>query len=84
MISVGVFPGGEDNVISVTVFNDRGYPARRLAERFYAGNGARFIWDGLADDGVRLPAGLYLIIAESYNNTGTSRRWKEVCALLYR
>ncbi|HNT92804.1 MAG: lamin tail domain-containing protein [Bacteroidales bacterium] len=84
VISVGVFPGGEDNVISVTVFNDRGYPARRLAERFYAGNGARFIWDGLADDGVRLPAGLYLIIAESYNNTGTSRRWKEVCALLYR
>ncbi|NLE34103.1 MAG: hypothetical protein GX622_03290 [Bacteroidales bacterium] len=84
VVLIGVFPGGEDNIISVTVFNDRGYPVRRLAERFYAGNGAHFIWDGLADNSVRLPAGLYLILAESYNNAGTSRRWKEVCALLYR
>ncbi len=84
VISVDIFPGGEDNIISVTVFNDRGYPVRRLAERFYAGTGTRFIWDGLDDNGVRLPAGLYLITAESYNNTGTSHRWKEVCALLYR
>ncbi|MEZ4997347.1 MAG: FlgD immunoglobulin-like domain containing protein [Bacteroidales bacterium] len=84
LLSVGVIPGGEDNIISVTIFNDRGYLVRRLAERFSAGSGTYFAWDGFSDSGARLPAGLYLIIAESYNATGSSRRWKKACALLYR
>ena len=84
LVSVGVFPGGEDNVISVTIFNDRGYAVRRLAERFAAGAGTQFIWDGTSDSGARLPAGLYMIMAESINTAGSSRRWKEVCAILYK
>lgn len=84
LVSVGVFPEGEGNIITVTVFNDRGYPVRRLAERYAAGEGAQFIWDGTSDNGARLPAGLYMIMAESFNTAGSSRRWKEVCAVLYR
>jgi hypothetical protein len=84
VLSVDVFPGGDGNVITVTVFNDRGYIVRRLAERYSAGAGARFVWDGLSDSGARLPAGLYMIIAESFNTEGQTRRWKDVCALLYR
>lgn len=84
LITVGVFPGGEENIISVTVFSDRGYPVRRLAERATAGAGTHFVWDGLSDSGSRLPAGLYMIIAESCSTSGVSRRWKKVCALLYR
>ncbi|MDM8003036.1 MAG: lamin tail domain-containing protein [Bacteroidota bacterium] len=84
LVSVGVFPGGEENLISVTVFSDRGYPVRRLAERATAGAGAQFVWDGLSDSGARLPAGLYMIIAESCSTSGSSLRWKKVCALLYR
>ncbi len=84
IVSVGVFPGGEGNVITVTVFNDRGYVVRRLAVRHASDAGAAFIWDGTDDSGARLPAGLYMIIAESFNSEGVSRRYKEVCALLYR
>jgi len=84
IVSVGLFPGGEGNVISVTVFNDRGYVVRRLAERHAAGAGAAFIWDGTDESGALLPAGLYMIIAETFNSEGVSRRWKEVCALLYK
>ncbi len=84
IVSVEVFPGGEGNVISVTIFNDRGYAVRRLAERHAAGAGGQFIWDGTSDSGALLPAGLYMIMAESFNDAGSSRRWKEVCALLYR
>lgn len=84
VISVGVFPGGEGNVITVTVFTDRGYPVRRLAEKVTADAGAQFVWDGVSDSGARLPAGLYMIIAESFNTAGSSRRWKKACALLYR
>lgn len=84
VVSVGVYPGGEENIITVTVFSDRGYPVRRLAERATAGAGAQFVWDGLSDSGARLPAGLYMIIAESCGTSGASHRWKKVCALLYR
>ena len=84
VVSVDVFPGGNENVITVTVFSDRGYIVRRLAERFAAGEGARFVWDGTSDAGARLPAGLYMIIAEAFNTEGISARWKEVCALVYR
>lgn len=84
VVSVDVFPGGSENVITVTVFSDRGYIVRRLAERFAAGEGARFVWDGTSDAGARLPAGLYMIIAEAFNTEGQTARWKEVCALVYR
>ncbi len=84
ILSIGIFPGGEDNIITVTIFNDRGYPVRRLAERVSAGTGTHFAWDGLSDSGARLPSGLYLVLAESYNPSGSSRRWKKVCALLCR
>ncbi len=84
LLLISLFPGGEENIISVTVFNDRGYPVRRLAERVAAGPGTSLTWDGLSDLGGRLPAGLYIIMAESYNSTGASGRWKEVCAVLYR
>lgn len=84
VLSVDVFPGGDGNVITVTVFSDRGYIVRRLADRFAAGTGARFIWDGTSDSGARLPAGLYMIKAESFNTDGKTHRWKGVCALLYR
>ena len=84
LLLISLFPGGEENIISVTVFNDRGYPVRRLAERVAAGPGTSLTWDALSDLGGRLPAGLYIIMAESYNSTGASGRWKEVCAVLYR
>jgi hypothetical protein len=84
ILSVDVYPGGEDNIITVTIFNDRGFAVRRLAERFSAGIGAQFVWDGTSDNGARLPAGLYMIITESFNSSGDTRRWKEPCAVLYR
>ena len=84
VISVRVIPGGSDNVVTVTVINERGYVVRRLAERFFAGSEALFVWDGTGDDGKRLNAGLYMIMSESYNSLGQTRRWKKVCALLYR
>jgi hypothetical protein len=84
VVSVSVFPGGEENVITVTIFNDRGYPVRILADHIASGAGAVFIWDGVSGTGRRLPAGLYMIMAESCSTTGTVKRWKEICAVLYR
>lgn len=84
ILSVDLYPGGSDNIITITIMNDRGFAVRRLAVRYSAGTGSRFVWDGLSDEGAPLPSGLYLIIAESYNPAGDYKRWKKVCALLYR
>lgn len=84
VVSVDVFPGGEENVVSVKIFNDRGEEIRRLAERFYAGNGARFIWDGTGEDGRLSEKGLYLITVTVFNSKGEVHHWKKVCAVLYR
>ncbi|MHC1730653.1 MAG: lamin tail domain-containing protein [Bacteroidales bacterium] len=84
LLLISLFPGGDENIITVTVFDDRGYPVRRLAERVAAGVGTSLAWDGLSDQGARLPAGLYIILAESFNPAGVSGRWKKVCAVLYR
>ena len=84
ILLISLYPGGDENIITVTVLNDRGYPVRRLAERAAAGAGVTLTWDGLSDQGARLPAGLYIIIADYYSPAGSSGRWKKVCALLYR
>ena len=84
VITARVLPGGSDNVITVTVFNARGYAVRRLAQRYFAGEEALIIWDGTGDEGNRLNSGLYMIMAESYNSRGQTQRWERVCALLYR
>ncbi len=84
VVMVGVFPGGEENIITVTIYNERGYRVRRLAERSPAGTGGWFTWDGTDDAGGRLPAGLYMVVGEYFNGSGATGRWKKVCALLYR
>jgi hypothetical protein len=84
MLLVSLYPGGDENIITLTLLNDRGYPVRRLADRVAAGAGLTMVWDGLSDQGARLPAGLYIVIAEYYNQAGSSGRWKKVCAVLYR
>ena len=83
VVSININPGGEDNVITVTVFNDAGIAVRKLAERFYAGRGAVFIWDGTDKNSSRLDKGLYLIEVTSYNTAGEVHRWKKVCAVIY-
>ena len=84
ILSVSVYPGGSDNVISVSIYSDRGYVVKHLATRSAAGAGTVFIWDGTSDDGAILQAGLYIILAESINTAGQPQRWKKVCAVVYR
>ncbi len=84
IVSVDVFPGGDENVITIKIFSDKGFLVRTLTERFFAGPGERFVWDGTDDDGRPLHRGLYLIIITAYNTQGELLHWKRVCAVLYR
>jgi len=84
VLAISIVPGGIDNIVTVTIFNDRGYVVKNLAERFVTGEKAIFVWDGKAENGSGLMPGLYLIIADCYNPAGNIRKWKDVCALIYR
>jgi hypothetical protein len=83
IVSVNVFPGGDDNVISVRIYDNSGNLVRVLCDRFYAGEGASVIWDGTDNNRARVKRGLYLIMVLSYNVNGEVKRWKKVCAVLY-
>ena len=83
VVSVDVFPGGEDNVVTVKIYNSGGQLVRTLCERFYAGTGASFIWDGTNGSMERVKRGLYLITISVYTPAGKTRLWKKVCAVLY-
>jgi hypothetical protein len=83
VVSVNVYPGGSENVISIKVYDNSGNLVRVLCDRFYAGEGASFVWDGTSDNRERVKRGLYLILVMSWNADGEVRRWKKVCAVLY-
>lgn len=83
VVSVDVFPGGEDNVVSISIFNDSGDLIRKLADRFYSGSGSHFVWDGTDDNNELVKRGLYLVSVTVYNPNGEVHHWKKVCAVVY-
>jgi hypothetical protein len=50
--------------IRMTVFDARGRQRRLLTPGSLAGPGETFLWDGVDDAGLLLPAGLYIILVE--------------------
>jgi hypothetical protein len=75
---------GTGNVISVTIFDERGNHIKKVAENFFAGQDAVLIWDGTADDGTAVNTGIYIVFISLYNDTGRTGRWKKVCTVIRR
>jgi hypothetical protein len=73
---------GLGNVISVTLFDESGMLIRKLKENFYAGNKASVAWDATTSDGSLVPAGIYIVLIELYNEKGKTRSWKKVCSVI--
>jgi hypothetical protein len=40
------------------------------------------IWDGTAEDGSLVKSGIYIIFISLYDDTGKTKQWKKVCAVL--
>jgi hypothetical protein len=73
---------GIGNTVTVTVFDETGSYVRKIAENYFAGSQATLIWDGSADDGSLVNAGIYIVLIELYNDKGRSKSWKKVCAVV--
>jgi hypothetical protein len=57
----------EENRVHITLYNNRGYPVKHLANNVLCGSEARFRWDGDDDNNQPAPAGMYVAQIECWN-----------------
>lgn len=74
---------GEQNIISIMVFDDMGYPVRRLAENMTAYGCSVINWDGCDDNAYPLQEGIYIIYVQIITPGKPPEVLKKVCALVY-
>jgi len=68
-------------MVAITVYNDRGYPVRSISKHELMGMKAEWIWDGLSDDQVLQPHGIYIVFLEMFHIDGDVKRIKKACVL---
>lgn len=72
----------EENRVSITFYNNRGYPVKQLANNVLCGTEAHFRWDGIDDKGQPAPAGIYVVQLECWNlRTAKSVRKRKVVSI---
>jgi hypothetical protein len=72
------------NVLSIHVLDESGRLVKKLINNAYCGISGEFIWDGGTDNGIMPKIGIYLMVAEWYNEDGTRGRTKKTCVLATR
>ncbi len=66
----------EPGIANITVFDSQGRPVRQLLQNGVLGNRNYIIWDGLNEKKLGLPAGIYIIFMEMFDNQGKLKHWK--------
>ncbi|MDZ7738813.1 MAG: lamin tail domain-containing protein [Bacteroidales bacterium] len=74
---------GEQNIITITIFDDMGYPVRRLADNMTASGCSVINWDGCDDNANILKEGIYIIYVQIIAPGRPPEVLKKVCALVY-
>ncbi len=69
------------NSLSVIIYNKNGKAVRSLIENEYVGTKGMITWDGVTDDNVKAPVGIYIIYIKSLNSNGTVKAWKKTAVL---
>jgi hypothetical protein len=82
LLVITLHPEGNDNVVSVTVFDETGSFVKKIASNYLAGAEAVFTWDGTAGDGSPVNTGIYIILINLYNDKGKMEKWKRVCTII--
>jgi len=82
ILVIDVIPGGIDCVVSITIFNETGYPIKRLATNYLAAGDASFGWDATCDDGSLTENGNYIILVTIFDQYGRKDKIKRVCSVI--
>ncbi|HPJ58266.1 MAG TPA: lamin tail domain-containing protein [Bacteroidales bacterium] len=82
VLVIDLDPVGVGNVVTITIFDERGGFVRRIKENFLAGERASIVWDGNGDDASLVRRGVYIILVEMFDASGKTSRWKRVCTVV--
>ncbi len=72
------------NVASVSIFNAKGVRVRKLVSNEQLGTSGFWSWDGLDDNGNRVPIGVYVVYCELFSTDGESKQIKKPCVVSAR
>ena len=71
-------------VVSITIFDATGQPARYLQRNALCGTKGRFRWDGLGEKNQQLATGIYIIFTEALNLNGKKKQFKKTIVVARR
>jgi hypothetical protein len=72
------------HVANIRIFDSHGRMVRHLARNATLALTGRFNWDGLNDQHLQLPVGIYVVLTELFNLQGKTRKFKQVVTLARR
>ena len=73
--------GGPGYVANITIFDAQGRPVRYLVKNGVLGSGGQWNWDGLDENGNKLPVGTYIIYTEIFNLGAKKQHFKNTVVL---
>lgn len=71
------------NLLSAYVFNQNGQLLAKIIDNRLCGTAGSFSWNGFDAKNNRLPAGVYVVLIETFNLTGKSQRLKKVIGIRF-
>jgi hypothetical protein len=66
---------------NITIYDIRGRAVRLLARNILMGNTGYLQWDGIGENAVVLPSGIYIFFIEIFNGKGFVKRWKRTVVM---
>ena len=73
----------DQNIISLVVYNDMGYPVRNLANNISSGYNSVFTWEGCDDSGNMVQEGIYILCSINISPGRAPKIIKKVCTVVY-
>lgn len=65
----------------IQVFDSQGRMVKDLVNCQIVGSKSRFVWSGLDDNDNILPAGIYIVFVELFDNQGVIKRYKKAAVI---
>ncbi|UKN00858.1 lamin tail domain-containing protein [Paracrocinitomix mangrovi] len=81
VLTITIDPAGNDNVVDVEIFDNRGRLIRLLKDNYFVGDQAIITWDGVADSGEKAQIGTYIILVSILDENGNQKQYKLVAVL---
>ncbi len=81
LLNIGYHFSTPGFICSISVYDSHGRVARRLIQNELLGTEGFFSWDGITENSLQAPVGIYVILVEVFNLQGQTQSFKKTCVL---